>query len=424
MISRRFVAAFFPPAEFDVTVRNNIIEDYCFKTEGKVLIKKGWLAVYGRSENDEAGLPPLADIDGSPPKARVLSLEILEDTTKPPPRYTEATLLSAMEGAGKFVDDEQLADALKEKGLGTPATRASIIEQLINQKYIERDKRELIPTAKAENLIDFLNALHADSLTSPSMTGEWEQKLRLIENGKMTRAKFMEGITRMTGDIVDRAKAFKESDAEARETSIISPTDNKPILETLRTYKSQDNALVIYKTIGGRKFNEEEIKTLIEERQIGPLDGFRSKAGNPFSATLVLGPENKVKFVFTNNDNNKPDGEPEEPIDLNTLSHIGKCPKDGGRVLAAPKAFACENTFGDKKSCDFRIFRTMLGKQLPEEEIKNLLKNGKTGLIEQFLSKRTKKYFSAFLLLKKGGRIGFDFPPRPAKKTKRTAGQK
>ncbi len=417
MISRRFTAVFFPPAEFDVTSRISMIGESSFKTEGKVLVKKGWLAVYGKSENDEGSLPALTDADGSPPNAQVRSLEMLEDTTKPPPRYTEATLLSAMEGAGKFVDDEQLADALKEKGLGTPATRASIIEQLINQKYMERERRDLVPTAKAENLVDFLNALHAESLTSPTMTGEWEQKLRQIENGKLTRADFMKGIVKVTGDIVERAKSFQESDAGARETSIISPTDNKPILETLRTFKSQDDTLVVYKTIGGRKFNEDEIKVLIEKKLIGPLDGFRSKAGKPFSASLVLNQENKVKFVFANNDTNA-NGEPEEPVDLATLTQIGKCPKDGARVMAAPKAFACENTFGETKTCDFRIFRNMLSKQLPEEEIIKLLEEGKTGLIEKFISNRTKKPFSAFLILKKGGRIGFEFPPRPPKKPK------
>ncbi len=418
MIARRFIAVFYPPAEYDVTTRRSEIKGYNFKTEGKVLIKKGWLEVYGKNTNSGIDLPSLTVGDGSPPQAHLRTVELKEEETKPPPRYTEATLLSAMEGAGKFVDDEQLADALKEKGLGTPATRASIIEQLVNQKYIEREKRDLIPTAKAENLIDFLSALKADSLTSPSMTGDWEFKLRQIENGKLTRDEFMNGITDMTGKIVGRAKSFQESDAGARETAIISPTDNKPILETLRTFKSQDETLVIYKTIGGRKFNEEEIKTLIEEKQIGPLEGFRSKAGKPYTAQLILNPENKIKFVFDNNDKNG--GEPEEPIDLASLTHIGACPKDGGKVLAAPRAFACENTFGDKRSCDFRIFRTMLGKQLPEEEIKNLLQNGKTGLIEKFLSKRTKKYFSAFLTVNKSGRIGFEFLPRDNSKKKKS----
>lgn len=420
MIARRFIAAFYPSAEHDVTTRNSKVEGFNFKTEGKVLVKKGWLEVYGKNNNSGTDLPPLSIEDGSPPQADLLSVELEEKETKPPPRYTEATLLSAMEGAGKFVDDEELADALKEKGLGTPATRASIIEQLINQKYIEREKRDLIPTAKAENLIDFLSALKADSLTSPSMTGDWEQKLRQIEIGKMTRSDFMSGITQMTGDIIDRAKKFQESDAGARETEINSPTDNKPILETLRTYKSQDDALVIYKTIGGRKFSEGEIKTLIEEKQIGPIDGFRSKAGKPFSARLILDVTNRVKFVFDNNNDGSGNGEAEDPIDLTTLECIGPCPKDGGKVLAAPKAFACENTFGPEKSCDFRIFRTMLSKQLPEEEIKKLLEDGKTGLIEKFISNRTKKPFSAFLTLKKGGRIGFEFPPRAASKPKKS----
>ena len=134
-----------------------------------------------------------------------------------------------MEGAGKLVDDESMAEAMKERGLGTPATRADTVEGLINQKYLERNQRELVPTTKAESLLQFLAAVHADALTKPDMTGEWEYKLRQMEHGKFQREAFMSEIVEVTKGIVDRTKNFEEDDTNSRETDIISPTDGKPL---------------------------------------------------------------------------------------------------------------------------------------------------------------------------------------------------
>src|SRR5262249_17658989 len=218
-------------------------------------------------------LPALTSQDNG--RAKTLSAELHSEATKPPPRYTEATLLSAMERAGRMVDDEELAEAMKERGLGTPATRAETIDGLINQKYLERHERELVPTTKAESLLDFLSAVHADALTKPDMTGEWEFKLRQMEHGKFPRRAFMSEIVDVTKRLVQRTKGFEEDDY-TRETDIISPTDQQPMLETLRTYKSQDGALVIYKVMSGRKFEEEEIRTLVTKGEVGPLDEFVS----------------------------------------------------------------------------------------------------------------------------------------------------
>ena len=143
MIARRFVAVFHPSAEFDITTRISRVGAHAFKTEGKVLTKPGWLAVYGKTTVDDdspdsKALPALDPADGSPARAKTVEAELHEEATKPPPRYTEATLLSAMEGAGKLVEDEELAEAMKERGLGTPATRAETIDGLINTRYMER----------------------------------------------------------------------------------------------------------------------------------------------------------------------------------------------------------------------------------------------------------------------------------------------
>src|SRR5205085_10986527 len=132
------------------------------------------------------------------------AVEVKENVTKPPARYNEGTLLSAMEGAGKLVDDEELREAMSERGLGTPATRAQVIEGLIYEGYLIRQGRELIVTAKGLSLITLLRNLHAETLTKPELTGEWEHKLRQMERGQLARATFMNEIRDLTTDIVSK----------------------------------------------------------------------------------------------------------------------------------------------------------------------------------------------------------------------------
>jgi DNA topoisomerase III len=432
MVSQRFVAIFFPPAEFDVTTRLTVVGDLTFKTEGKVLVEPGYLQVYGKAAA-QSELPPLSEADLQPQwlaeageagatlaaapghKARATAMELHQDATKPPARFNEATLLSAMEGAGKLVDDEELAEAMKEKGLGTPATRASVIDHLVKEKYIERDGRNLVPTAKAENLFEFLQAVRAEALTQPALTGDWEYRLRQMENGKITRAEFMQGITDLTRKIVDRIKTFEEDTAEAPDAPITSPTDNKPMKELLRAYKSQDGELTIYKTIANRKLSPEEVQVLVRDRMVGPLDEFRSKAGKPFSATLRLDAMNKVTFDFGDNGNGNGNGN-DEPVDLSELTVVGTFKESGASVYETPNAYACERTLQNEPGDNFRLSRTMLGKTLPREEVARLLSEGRTGLIKGFKSNRTGRLFDAFLILKPRGNIGFEFPPRPPRK--------
>jgi DNA topoisomerase-3 len=438
MVCQRFVAIFFPPAEFDVTTRSTVFGDLSFKTEGKVLVNPGYLQVYGKAAA-KSELPPLSEADRNPPwiaefpedpvsgaegfKAHSLAMELQEDATRPPARFTEATLLSAMEGAGKLVEDDELADAMKEKGLGTPATRASIIDHLIKEKYMERDGRNLLPTAKAENLFEFLQAVRAEALTKPELTGDWEYRLRQMEANRITRDEFMSGIIEHTKTIVDRVRNFEEDEASAPESSIISPTDGKPMKELLRSYKSQDGELTIYKTISNRKFSEEEIQELVNERKIGPIDDFRSKAGKPFSAIIRLDAMNKVSFDFGNGSNGEGS---DENLDLSELPVVGTFKESGAPVYETPNAYACQRTLQNEPGDTFRLSRTMLGKTLPREEVSRLLSEGKTGLIKGFKSKRTGRLFDAFLILKTGGNIGFEFPPRKkaAKKatTKKASG--
>lgn len=421
MVSRRFVATFYPAAEYDVTTRTSTVaQEHVFKTEGKVLVVPGWLDVYGRTQAKDE-LPALSAEDGKPPMAKLANVELLEEQTKPPPRFTEATLLTAMETAGKLVEDEELAEAMKERGLGTPATRASIIEHLIREQYMERLGRDLAPTAKAESLFDFLKAINIRSLVSASLTGDWEHKLKLIEERKMTREEFMKGIREHAERVVGKAKNFEESHDTAPLTDIVSPTDGQPMRDTLRAYRSQDGQLAIYKTIGNRMLEPEEVRTLVSQGQVGPLDGFRSKAGKPFSAILKI-EEGKVKFVFDNAGQSE-EGEGEE-LDLSTLKVVGKSPVDGSPVYETPSAYASETYLKGDRSKGIRISRQILGKTIPPEEATNLFEKGETGLIEGFRSKKTKRLFSAHLLLKKNGSIGFKFPPREPKAPGKTAAKK
>lgn len=425
MIARRFVAAFYPAAEFDVTTRRSVVAGHEFRTEGKVLTAPGWLAVYGKAaaEDDAAegkALPALSAADvrtpGVPATADTVEAVLHAEATRPPPRYTEATLLSAMEGAGKLVEDEELAEAMKERGLGTPATRADTIDGLINQKYIERAQRELIPTAKAEQLIQFLGAVRAEQLTSPAMTGEWEYKLREIEHGRFTRPKFMAEIVEQTKGIVDRVRNFEEDESASRLTEFASPTDGKPMRETLRGYKSQDGELIVYKVIGGRKMAEDEVRRLLAEGQLGPLDGFRSaKSGKPYSALLRYNPEaKKVEFVFEG----QRDANGAMRIDFTGLQPVAPAPArfgEGAQIYETPQSYVVRRVEGGEDRILAKCSRRILSRDIPREQFMKLVETGKTDLLDKFWSQRTRRPFSAFLVLKEDGSTGFEFAPRPPK---------
>ncbi|MDR1401744.1 MAG: DNA topoisomerase 3 [Puniceicoccales bacterium] len=406
MILKRFICVFYPDAEFDTTTRMSTVQGYSFKTEGKILAVAGWMEVYGKGNAQEETLPALTTADGTPPQAEVLEVEIIEDETRPPASYNEATLLSSMEGAGKLLDDEDLADAMKERGLGTPATRAQIIEHLLALKYLVRDNKNLKATVKAEDLLNFLKAAKIETLSSPAMTGEWEYKLRQMENGTFSRKNFMKEISDLTIAIVDKTKNFVEGSDTTKETTIISPTDGKPLMEGLRSYRSNDGKLTIQKIIGGKKLSEEEIQELLINKKIGPLSGFKSRTGSDFSATLVLDDSFRINFVF---EKSAAEGEikPLSKEEIDGLEVIGKCPFDGADVVAADGAYICKNYFN--KKCKLRISKKMLDKDISLEQMQKLLIGKKTDLLEGFRSKRTGKLFSARLVLQNDGKIRFEF---------------
>jgi DNA topoisomerase-3 len=407
IVVRRFLAVFFPAAEFLQTTRITKVGEHHFKTEGRVLQSAGWLAIYGRAIGDEEKTLPAIE-----PKEQVAVLEVAEQAneTKPPPRYTEATLLSAMEGAGKLVEDDELREAMEAKGLGTPATRAAIIEGLIREEYIHREGRELVPTPKAFSLIFALDMLHIVELASPELTGEWEHKLRLIEQGKLTRDVFMTEISELVRKVVGLIKTGEIPDVVYATVPAPCPKCGKgPVQENYRKFQCQKCDFNIWKVTSGREWSTEEVATLITKRVIGPLTGFRSRIGRPFAAVMRLTDDFRTEFDFgQDKDGNEaaPDFSGQEPL--------GSCPKCASRVFEHGMAYTCEKAVGPGKSCDFRSGRMILQQPIEREQMRKLLATGKTDLLTAFVSKKGRR-FKAFLVKQPDGKIGFEFQARAPK---------
>lgn len=413
LVVRRFMAVFFPPAEYLVTTRLTEVATHKFKTEGKILVKPGWLAIYGKDEQQEsANLPQVAKGE-QPPASAVDAISL---ATRPPARYSEATLLTAMEGAGKLIDDDELREAMAQKGLGTPATRAAVIERLIAEKYLVREGRELIPTAKAFQLLTLLNGLDVKELIQPELTGEWEYKLLQMERGKLKRATFMKEIARMTERIVKSAKDYDNETIPGDYATLKVPCPHCGgiVKENYRRFACEACEFSITKIPGGRQFEIEEVELLLRERTIGPLQGFRSKMGRPFAAILriVEDKENKnFKLEFDFGQNN-PEGEPEE-VDFSAQQALGPCPKCGNKVFEHGMNYVCENT--PARKCDFRSGKVILRQEIQPAQMEKLLKEGRTDLLDAFISNRNGRRFKAFLVRQPDGKVGFEFAPRAAK---------
>jgi DNA topoisomerase-3 len=325
-----------------------------------------------------------------------------------------------MEGAGKLIDDEELREAMREKGLGTPATRAAVIDGLIFEGYVERKQRDLIATAKGISLITLLRNVRAETLCKPEMTGEWEFKLKQMERGQLSRDTFMLQIRDLTREIVDKVKGFGEKPIEGEFVTLdikCPQCGGGPFKEDYRTYTCASCGLRVWKSMAAREFEPDEVKELLTQGRVGPLDGFRSKMGRAFSAVVKLGKENKPEFEFENANGG---GGSDDTVDLTTLTPVAPCPVcQAGQVYELEKAYACENNLRSqpgKTPCELRIGKVILQKAISTDQMRKLLTEGKTGLIAGFVSKKGKaRPFSAFLTLGAKGKIGWEFPPREAK---------
>ncbi len=438
LVARRFLAVFFPSAEYQVTTRITEVDTAAhgtqhFKTEGKVLVQPGWLAIYGKeaaAEVEDAkdgdkgqnlvAVQPGEKVHGDPVQAKGLR-------TKPPARYSEATLLGAMEGAGKLVEDDELREAMQEKGLGTPATRAAIIEGLITEKYMLREGRELIPTAKAFQLMTLLRGLGVEELSTPELTGEWEYKLAQMERGTLQRSAFMAEIAAMTERIVRKAKEYDRDTVPGDYATLQArcPQCGGLVKENYRRFactgadgNSEGCGFSFGKSPGGRTFEPSEVEHFLAQRHIGPLEGFRSKAGWPFVAEIVLKYDEdsknyKLEFDFGDDKKDEADG---ELVDFGTQEALGACPQCGAAVFEHGKHYLCEKSVPTQAqptpSCGFKSGTVILQQPIERAQMAKLLATGKTDLLDKFVSQRTRRSFKAMLVWDAAaGKVNFEFEP-------------
>ena len=428
LVVKRFMAVFYPSAEYLVTTRISQAVGHSFKTEGKVLIKPGWLAIYGKeAQNDDDGkdgksLVPVKP--GEMVRAELVDAKGLK--TRPPARYSEATLLGAMEGAGKTIDDDELREAMQEKGLGTPATRAATIEGLIAEKYMLREGRELIPTAKAFQLMTLLRGLDVQELSKAELTGDWEFKLAQMEQGKLSRETFMAEIAAMTERMVAKAKGYDKDSIPGDYATLSAPCPNCGgiVKENYRRYTctgktgaAQGCGFSFGKTPAGRTFETVEVEQFLTDKKIGPLDGFRSKAGWPFTAEMVIKFDEetknfKLEFDFGDDKN----AETGEIQDFSAQISLGKCPKCGGAIFEHGKNYVCNKSVPTlaqpTPSCDFKSGQVILQQPIEREQMSKLLDTGKTDLLDKFVSMRTRRAFKAMLAWDAAaGKVNFEFAP-------------
>ena len=297
LVARRFLAVFHPDAVFENTRLETTVAEHVFRTRGRVLLEAGWRAVYGEealdsgaSDDDEGAnqtLPKLARGED----VSVLEVASEEKVTKPPRRYSDASLLAAMETAGKLVDDDELREAMKDSGIGTPATRAAIIERLIDVGYVERDGRSLVATEKGLNVIRLLGE---HKLTSPSLTGDWEHRLGRIEHGEEAREKFMHDIALFAGETVHDLDEKLKDVRIPRANLGPCPVCGRDIVENRKGFScwSREDpgcGFVIWKSKAGKTLPGAVARELIQTgRTERAVTGFKGRSGRSFRARLAL----------------------------------------------------------------------------------------------------------------------------------------
>ena len=440
LVVRRFMAVFYPSAEFMVTTRVSVVSvpapgsgdriSHHFRSDGKVLVRPGWLAIYGKeaaAEQDD-GKDGKSLVPVKPGEmVRTEHAEAKGLKTRPPARYSEATLLGAMEGAGKWIEDDELREAMQEKGLGTPATRAAIIEGLLTEKYLLREGRELIPTAKAFQLMTLLRGLQVEELSKPALTGDWEYKLAQIEHGRLDRDTFMRDIAAMTERIVTKAKEYDRDTVPGEYATLHTPcpTCGGVVKENYRRYTCTGNngtsegcGFSISKIPGGRTFDAAEVEALLRDARIGPLEGFRSKAGWPFTAELRLVFDDETKHHKLEFDFGEKDAaDSGELADFQHAHSLGACPACGARVFEHGSNYVCEKAVPTLQhphpACTFKTGAVILQQPISHEQVHKLLTEGKTDLLDKFISNKTRRAFKAYLVWDaQAGKVAFAFEPR------------
>lgn len=393
LVARRFLAALHPDAVFANATIEATLGGERFVAKGRTCLEPGWRAVDPPASKGKPELL-LPNVDkGDATDLR--SIKLHEGQTRPPKRFTEATLLGAMERAGDGLDDDELKRAMKRNGLGTPATRAAIIETLLRRKYIERAGRDLVPTPSGRTLIALLPA---QELRSPQLTGEWEARLVAMSEGADQRDAFMADIRAFTVDVVQRILAARP-DATLAQRMAPPPPEGPPlgdcprcegtVKDGGRSWRCDQCSVEINKKIASRDISERMAKTLLKDGVTKAVKGFKNRQGKPFSAALKLEDTGKIGFHFPQAD------------------ALGSCPTCGEPVRRRRSVFACDTG----RECPFVVGVAVAGRELSDDEFKQLLTDGRTPRLHGF-RQRNGAVFKAALVVEPRG-VRFDYRKAP-----------
>lgn len=386
MVIRRFLSAFLPECEKSHTEIIASAADEVFKATGTMIILPGWRQLAQQSEDKKDVLLPTVT-QGDPAEIKKVTLK--KGQTKAPALYTEATILAAMETAGKKIDDDELRQAMKDCGLGTPATRAQILEKLIGVKYIEREKNKLMPTPKGEYLID---CILSEALVSPELTGNWEKELNNMAQSKGKRGEYMEKIKTFTKEVIQKVAEDNTYTIGADQTiyGACPKCEKGKIIDTPKAYscsqwKSENCSFAIWKEMAQKKITETHVKSLLKSGKTKAIKGFKNREGNPFDASLKI-INGEVKFDFQK-------------------EFVACCPIcEKGQVVETAKAFSCDQW--RETGCKFAIWKEIASRKMNKSEVKSLLKNKELNDLEGFKA-RSGDSFKASLQLTEDGRAQF-----------------
>ena len=419
LVVQRFLGVFMANAEFEDTERTTIVTSTAgtdtFYTHGRIQLKAGWRALYNNLSRKKDELCKVNKGE----RITTTSAESITDRTKAPSAYSEATLLTAMETAGKLVEDEELSYAMKERGLGTPATRASIIEGLITQEYIARDGKDLVATRRGMDLIDLLSKIGLSTLSSPELTGEWEYRLKQMESGKLDRDSFMKDIRTYTAEIVESVRDYMKNGKNPDLTETCPACGTQGLTSRLDAIACPQCRFRVRRVHAGLSLTDEQIQELICHKELPVMEGFRSKFGKPFKAGLrLVAPESekgswKTEFFF--DDDKKAADTPE--AESNTHAGLVQVANQGEMSLQEnDKQWVVPDFTRKNGKKGFTMAKVILGRVLETNHLYQVLQQGKTELISGFVSQRTHKKFDAYLVLDDAkGNVAFEFPPREAR---------
>ncbi|WP_421919872.1 DNA topoisomerase 3 [Marinifilum sp.] len=404
LVTRRFISVFYPDCKVSNTTVMGKVTDIDFKATGKQIVEAGWRVLYAKDSNVGEGVILPAFVKGETGEHQP---DLAEKQTQPPKYYSEATLLRAMETAGKQVDDDELRELMKENGIGRPSTRANIIETLFKRRYIKKEKKRLVATITGIQLID---TIQNELLKSAELTGQWEKKLKDIELGNFEVNQFMAELKNMVVGIVWDVKSRKNINAievideqREKEQKKAETKQKKSTPTELTCPKCKEGKIVKGKSLwgctnwkngcemrvplefSGKKLTDKQVEALVLKGKTPKIIGF-TVDGKKVNGNLVLDPDFSISFL-------------EEEKEVLT------CPAcKSGTLLKGNAAFGCSNY---KNGCKFVVPFVFMEKKLSEAQIKSLVKQQKTGLIKGFIHPQTKEKVNGKLILDNQGKIVF-----------------